>query len=1085
MTNEAPVAKKHLVVTVHGIRTFGFWQSRLEGLLKRSDPTIETVNYTYGYFSVLAFLLPFLRWIVARRFRQQLLSLCDTQEWDRIDLVGHSFGTYLIGAALRRIPTHHGVHFHTIVLAGSVLRSTFPWHRLLGSRVHRVINECGVADSVLILSQIGSVGTGMAGRVGFSGISGTMFRNRFFNFGHSGYFLAGGKPDDAFMRRYWVPLLVEADAEIEAADERGVPTALQGALHVVLNNFEPVKALFYALPFALATWSVFGLYANARFRLERVYAETGATQLLQGEYAKAAVLLGTSYGLGNGDPSLRYLLGRAIEPIDALIETVEGPEVGGEPISRVAFSRDGSRMVGVDAPGAAYVWDAAQGETLRRVVPPNDRFAGVRIDPRGELLLAVTSIGTSHVYDIATGASVAFAARALERWRVADNATLVVGGARGPTWWEYLRRPTRTNREVRVHWAIQSADGRLRLQAPTGPDDPWLLLDLTRRGGQVALTGSSDLGDLPAFRFSADGEFVVVASCRTVIVWDRRGNVVSSPEDSFYECAEAHISDDGQWLAAGGDRSEMVSVYDARGGAALWQVPSPGGVRSVAFSPDSQRLLVASTDDLVRVWDVPERRPRFSYFSGPSVSLTPPNATGDRVATLHGGNLLLWRGPSDGRHQVPGRGQFASGGKRFVSWTDDRIALTDVETGENIATWRSPVPGRLVVALSAGLVAASIHGAGPTQTHLLALDTLVPWPSVAAPRVIQGDTVVSTDSTRALVWTGGSARVLDLASGRFTPSVPSDWRREFVGDGSAFVTSTDEGLFLRRSVDAAELRPMPAESVFSDDGKFVAGYEGECSDASAACVLAVTRLPGGEPVVGFDRATLQPGEGDVQLGTIFGFSPGNRYLVAGATGGFGLVVLDLERGDVRTRFEEPEAAGTFARIIERLTFSPDGEHIGTTHGDLIYDASGMPKIWNLDEGRVVAALNGATGLGSRIVFSNSGGLAATFGGGQVRLWSARDGQLLGRYDGRGVEFSADGRHLAIQGTNHTTLVPAALEARDPDVLMAEICRRSAWRVVDGVVVPASQVSDERITSCTTPSLSARALRFFTGFYRAR
>ena len=53
---------RQLVVTVHGIRTFGGWQEKLEGLLASRDSErsekVEVYNYKYGYFSVLAFVFP-------------------------------------------------------------------------------------------------------------------------------------------------------------------------------------------------------------------------------------------------------------------------------------------------------------------------------------------------------------------------------------------------------------------------------------------------------------------------------------------------------------------------------------------------------------------------------------------------------------------------------------------------------------------------------------------------------------------------------------------------------------------------------------------------------------------------------------------------------------------------------------------------------------------------------------------------------------------------------------------------------------------------------------------------------------------
>ena len=59
----------HLVVTVHGIRTYGNWQRELDELLRAAEPGVRVLRYQYGFFSSLAFLVPPLRWLVARRFR--------------------------------------------------------------------------------------------------------------------------------------------------------------------------------------------------------------------------------------------------------------------------------------------------------------------------------------------------------------------------------------------------------------------------------------------------------------------------------------------------------------------------------------------------------------------------------------------------------------------------------------------------------------------------------------------------------------------------------------------------------------------------------------------------------------------------------------------------------------------------------------------------------------------------------------------------------------------------------------------------------------------------------------------------------
>ena len=179
---------KHLVITVHGIRTYGQWATRLNALLRQVKPTVETTNYAYGYFSFIAFLVPPFRWLATKRFQQILVEEVKRDSWDRVDLVGHSFGTHLLGWALQSLSSDPDLKIHTVILAGSVLRPRFRWDRLIPARVGRLINECGVRDGALIASQLFVLLTGMAGRVGFSGPLSRRFQNRYFNFGHSGYF---------------------------------------------------------------------------------------------------------------------------------------------------------------------------------------------------------------------------------------------------------------------------------------------------------------------------------------------------------------------------------------------------------------------------------------------------------------------------------------------------------------------------------------------------------------------------------------------------------------------------------------------------------------------------------------------------------------------------------------------------------------------------------------------------------------------------------------------------------------------------------------------------------------------------------
>lgn len=247
----------HLVVTVHGIRTFtGSWQQRFEKILRKTQEEessssaeqnrLSVCHYSYGYFSAVALLVPVLRWMVARHFRHWLVNQVEANPNARIDLVAHSFGTYLVASSLRHLPK--GRQINTLILAGSVLRPNFPWHESIGTKVKRLINECGTQDAILVLCNFIVLGLGDAGRRGFHGILSTQYMNRFYSFGHGGYFVT-----DDFMSQYWAPLVLEP-RDAPAHDERQVLGFVGGAGQVLLNNLQLVKLVLLVGVLTLTAW---------------------------------------------------------------------------------------------------------------------------------------------------------------------------------------------------------------------------------------------------------------------------------------------------------------------------------------------------------------------------------------------------------------------------------------------------------------------------------------------------------------------------------------------------------------------------------------------------------------------------------------------------------------------------------------------------------------------------------------------------------------------------------------------------------------------------------------------------------------
>jgi CheY-like chemotaxis protein len=228
------------VVTVHGIRTFGHWQTRLKNLVARLVRGIQFHSYKYGVFSIVAFIIPPFRWFEVRQLARCLEELFDAHKNAEFVVFSHSFGTLLVAEALRKL-SHEGrsLPIRTIVLSGSVLPRRFSWAFLQQNGNVRIINDCCDQDYVLWAVEAFVLGTGMAGKCGFIGFDSNDMRNRFFSGGHTSYFNG-----DEFMEAHWVPLLNGQDPIVEV-DQRTRSVFMHEGLDKIFGIMGMLKPAAY------------------------------------------------------------------------------------------------------------------------------------------------------------------------------------------------------------------------------------------------------------------------------------------------------------------------------------------------------------------------------------------------------------------------------------------------------------------------------------------------------------------------------------------------------------------------------------------------------------------------------------------------------------------------------------------------------------------------------------------------------------------------------------------------------------------------------------------------------------------------
>lgn len=247
-TNSIEKSRDLAVLTVHGINTFGDWQERLYKKISNRYPEKELSHLCFKFtrFDIAKFLVPAMRDSIVDKFLLDFKAWQENNNCKKIVCFSHSFGTYILMHSLEQLDKEHTENIELIVLSGSVLKRSHDFSKIRKNKNLRIVNDCAINDKTLLISKAIVMGTGMAGKVGFQGLSDDQMSNRFFSGGHSMFF----DKEKNHMDKLWLPLL-EENSKIEGIPfESKYPTS-----EIVLENIAKfsakVKYLYYFSPFIL------------------------------------------------------------------------------------------------------------------------------------------------------------------------------------------------------------------------------------------------------------------------------------------------------------------------------------------------------------------------------------------------------------------------------------------------------------------------------------------------------------------------------------------------------------------------------------------------------------------------------------------------------------------------------------------------------------------------------------------------------------------------------------------------------------------------------------------------------------------
>lgn len=314
-------------------------------------------------------------------------------------------------------------------------------------------------------------------------------------------------------------------------------------------------------------------------------------------------------------------------------------------LTSAVFAASGKTIVTASQDGSLRLWDSQGGGALGRL----------GVGGRGEVHLAASSAGRRlairaedqkiRLCDLNETADFPKASlRALDLAGSAPGANSVALSADGAlvaaTWGHASLRVLDTRSgDVRFTRAIDprqwaeiplafSPDGHYLATGSGDPDKKYVTLVDANTGREETQLPVPSAGD-NSIAFSPDSAMLAVA-CRSqpiqlLEIASRRVRAVLKGDGDAGTCTA--FSPDGRLLAAGGGPDHpTVRVWDLRSGHQIYKfVGHAGWLKSVAFSPDSRRLVSASQDTTAIVWDV-------ARGDGGSDDATPPNHSIDAAA---------------------------------------------------------------------------------------------------------------------------------------------------------------------------------------------------------------------------------------------------------------------------------------------------------------------------------------------------------------------------------------------------------------------------------------------------------------------
>jgi WD40 repeat protein len=483
---------------------------------------------------------------------------------------------------------------------------------------------------------------------------------------------------------------------------------------------------------------------------------------------------------------------------------------------------------------------------------------------------------------------------------------------------------------------------------------------------------------------------------------------------------------DSRRIVTGSD-DRTAKIWDVAAGKELLTLKGHKGmIRSVAISPDGERVVTGSSDGTAKIWDANR---------------------GQGLRTLNTFNIL-----KGNRYSVLSVA-FSPDGQRIVTGSEDHTAtIWEAATGKQLLTLEGHSSFVWSVAFSHGGDQV-VTGSGDGTAKV--------WNAASSKHILtvtngQSDlfsAAFSPDDRRIATGHGNyTASVWDVATGQELLTLRGHsnkvWSVTFSPNGQRILTGSEDGTAkVWDAAGGAELFTLRGAitdigtAAFSPDGQWIATGG---ADGVKLWAASVNRSPLCFEAIGDqiwcaafspDSERIATG-GDSPIGEVRSAASGRKlFELQGHSAGISSVAfshdgLRVLTGSVdqtcklwdATSGQEIRTFRGHAGGISSVAFSPDDRRIVTGSGDQ------TAKVWETATGKLLRTLKGHTAMISAVSFSPNGRWIVTGSDdGTAKIWESSSSKELHTLEGHSawvssVGFSPDGQRVVTGSGDHTARV---------------------------------------------------------------